>query len=86
MEEEENPKRNAVLSSRRERLATPSALEEEEAEKICLVLDSQAAIQMVYNLSKGLSPRSQIECRTKNALRSETRDPMCQRTHRHPRE
>ena len=53
-----------------ERLAIALALEEEEAEMICLVSDSQTAVQTVHNLSKGEPPRSQIECRIKAALKS----------------
>ena len=41
---------------------------------IALVSDSQAAIQTIHNLSKGQPPRSQIESRIKEALRSQTRD------------
>ena len=41
---------------------------------ICLVSDSQAAIQTVHNLSKGQPPRSQIESRIKDALRSPNKD------------
>jgi len=57
-----------------ERLAIALALEKEEAEMIAIASESQAAIQSIRNISKGVPPRSQIECRIKKALTAGTRD------------